>query len=99
MRWVIASLVVLAAWMFWLVYLVSPGPNKFLGGFLLAIGLLNGLFYKSTGRKFFAKTQSSRPFVAGFWARSGERGVQLFFLGVGAIFALAGCLLIIVGSV
>lgn len=57
--------------------------------------LLNVLFYKSTGRKFLAKTQSSRPFVARFWARSGEIGTQLLFLGIGVILAIAGCILLI----
>jgi len=98
MRWVIASLIMIAAWTAWLVYVLSPGPSKFLGGCLLAAGTLNVLFCKSTGRKFYAKTQASRPFVAGFWAHSGERGVQVFFLGIGVIFTVAGCLLIIMGS-
>ena len=98
MRWVIASLAVLAGWMAWVVYWVLPGPGRFLGGFLLAIGTLNGLFYKRTGRTFFARTQSSRPLVAEFWASSGERGVQFFFLGIGVIFVVAGCLLIIAGA-
>jgi hypothetical protein len=68
------------------------------GGFFLAIGALNALFYKSTGRKFFARTQSSPPFVANFWAHGGERGTQLLFLGMGIILAVAGCVLIIVGA-
>ena len=62
---------------------------------MLAIGALNVLFYKSTGRNFFAKTQSGRPFVASFWAHSGEKGIQFLFLGMGIILAVAGCVLLI----
>ena len=95
MRWIIACLALLAAGMAWLVFAASPSPGKFGGGFLLAIGALNVLFYKRTGRKFFAKTQSRRPLVAGFWARSGESGAQFLFLGIGIILAVAGCILLI----
>ena len=98
MWWIIACLVMLAAWMAWLVFAASPSPGKFGGGFLLAIGALHVLFYRRTGRKFFAKTQSRRPFVASFWARTGERGTQLLFLGIGIILAVAGCILLVVGS-
>lgn len=98
MRWVIACLVTLAAWMAWLVHMILPShPGKLFGAFFLGIGALNALFYKSTGRKFFARAQSSRPFVANFWARSGERGIQLLFLGIGIILALAGSVLVIEG--
>jgi hypothetical protein len=99
MRWVIASLVVLTAWMAWVVSVILPSHSgNLFGGFFLVIGMLNVLFYKNTGRKFFAKTQSSRLFVSGFWVRSGEKGIQIFVLGIGVIFAAAGCVLIIMGS-
>ena len=99
-RWVIGFLAVLAAWMVYMLYveLHLPGGGKFLGGSLLAVGALNALFYKKTGRKFFAKTQSSRPFVAGFWARIGEQGCQLLYLGIGIILAAGGCVLLIMGA-
>jgi thiol:disulfide interchange protein len=66
------------------------------GCFFLAMGTLNILFYRKTGQDFFAKTQSGRPFVANFWARGGEKGVQFLFLGLGIILAFAGCVLIVV---
>jgi hypothetical protein len=98
MRWVIALLVVLAVWMAVMLYCFLPLPDRiFFGGFFLAIGITNVLFYKTTGRKFFAKTQASPPFVARVWASSGEKGVQVLFLGIGIIFAVAGCVVIIVG--
>jgi Ca2+/Na+ antiporter len=99
MRWVIAQLAVIAIGMTVFVYVILPShPGMLGGGFFLALGALNALFCKSTGRKFFAKTQSSAPFVANFWAHSGERGTQLLFLGIGIILAVAGCILLVVGS-
>ena len=76
---------------------VSPFPDSQLfGWFLLAIGALNLLFCKRIAREFYAKTQSSRPFVANFWLRVGEKGLQVLYLGIGIIFALAGCIVMIV---
>jgi hypothetical protein len=99
MRWVISLLAVLAVWMAAMLYVLRPLPDRFVfGGFFFAIGITNLLFYKTTGRKLFAKTQASPPFVARVWARVGENGVQLLFLGIGIIFALAGCAAIMVGS-
>jgi hypothetical protein len=99
MRWVIAQLVLVAAGVGFIFYVTLPLPSsKLVGGFFFAIGLLNVPFYEKTGHKFFAKTQSSWPQVATFWARSGERGTQILFLGIGIIFAVAGCALLIVGS-
>ena len=96
MRWVIASLVALAACMAFAVYLGLHVPDgKLYGLFFLAIGALNLLFYKRIGREFYAKTQSRRPLVANIWARLGEKGLQVLYLGVGIIFATAGCVVII----
>jgi hypothetical protein len=99
-HWVTAQLVVIAIFMAVFVGAILPShPGALGGGFFLAIGAVNVLFYKSTGRKFFAKTQSSPPFVASFWAHSGERGTQLLFLGIGLILAAAGFILLVLGSV
>jgi hypothetical protein len=99
MRWVIAQLVFIASGMAIILYVALPLPNaKLGGGFFLAIGVLHVLFYERTGRKFFAKTQSSWPHIARFWAHCGERGTQLLFLGIGIILAVSGCILLVVGS-
>ncbi len=99
MRWVIAGLIMLTGWIAWLVYVVLPAhSSRLFGGFFLAIGVPHVIFYRRNGRKFFAKTQTSRPFVANFWARSGEKGIQLLFLGFGITLAVAGCVLIVMGS-
>ena len=99
MRWVIALLVVVAVWMAFMLYVFRPLPDRlFLGGFFLVIGIMNVLFCKTNGRKFFGKTQASPPFVARVWASAGEKGVQVPFLAIGIIFAVAGCVVIIVGA-
>ena len=99
MRWVILLLTVLAVWMAVMLYVLRPLPGRILfGGFFLAIGIANVLFYKTTSRKFFNKTQASPPFVARLWAGVGENGLQVLFLGIGIILAVAGCVVIILGS-
>ena len=96
--WLVAQLVVIAARMAFMVYVILPSPgNKSIGEFLLVMGVLHMLFYKVTGRKTFAEMKSKSPFVANFWAWGGERGTQLLFLGIGIILAVAGCILIVVG--
>jgi hypothetical protein len=98
MRWVIALLAILAVWMAFILYVFRPWPDHlFFGGFFLAIGITNLLFQKTTGRKFFAKTQASPPFVARIWAYGGEKGVQVLFFGIGIIFAVAGCVVMLAG--
>src|SRR5260370_11400888 len=101
MRWVIAQLVLFAGWMGFVVYLLLREPisnSKFLGGFVIAIGVMHLFFYKKSGRKFYARTQSLPPYFARLLARSGESGIQLLFLGFGIIFTAAGCILLVVGS-
>lgn len=98
MRWIIAALVLIASGIAFIVYVALPLPGaKLGGGFFLAIGVMNALFYKQTGREIFARAQSSWPFVARFWARSGEGGTQLLFLGIAIILAVAGCILLVRG--
>jgi len=62
------------------------------------VGLLTALFARSNGTKFFAMTQSSRTSVAKLWARTGEKGVQLLFVGIGIILAIAGCIALGLGT-
>jgi hypothetical protein len=101
MRWLIITvLVMFTAGLAFLVYegLFFPNGAKSLGGVLLAIGAFNALFSRSNGRKTFAQTQSSRLFGASFWVGVGEGGLQLFYLGSGVIFCVAGCILLVFGS-
>jgi hypothetical protein len=98
MRWVIALLVAFPTWMAFVLYMARPWPDHFLfAGFFLAIGITNVVFWRTSGRRFFARTKACPPFVARVWARVGEKGVQVLFLGVGIIFGVAGCIVIILG--
>ena len=98
MRWVIALLVAFAIWMAIVLYVAWPWPDHFLfGGFFLAIGIPNLVFWRTNGQKLFTRTQACPPFVARVWARGGEMGVQVLFLGVGVIFAVAGSIVMILG--
>jgi len=96
MHWIIATLLLIAVGLAVIVYVALPLPGARLGGgFFLAIGVMNALFYKRTGREIFTRAQSSWPFVARFWARSGENGTQLLFLGIGVILVVAGGVLLV----
>lgn len=99
MHWIIATLLLIAVGLAVIVYVALPLPGARLGGgFFLAIGVMNALFYKRTGREIFTRAQSSWPFVARFWARSGENGTQLLFLGIGVILGVAGGILLVAGK-
>jgi hypothetical protein len=100
MRWIVALLVLIACGVSVIVFVALPLPNIKLGGcFLLTIGALHLLFYKKIGLRFFASTQSMPLCFDKLWARGGERGTQHLFLGIGIILAMAGCVLVIFGSV
>ncbi len=100
MRWVIVQLLVVAILIAAFVLVILPShPGELGGGFFVAVGIMNIVSYKSTGRKIFAKTQTSRPFVAKFWAHNGEFGTQVLFLGIGVILAIAGGVLMVAGPV
>jgi hypothetical protein len=99
LHWIIATLVLIAIGVAIILYVALPLPGaKFGGWFFLAIGIMNLLSYKGTGRNLFARAQSSLPLIRDFWARSGEKGTQLLFLGIGVILAVAGCILLVVGK-
>jgi hypothetical protein len=69
----------------------------FFGGALLAIGVLNILFHRRFGRQVFRRSISNPPFFGNIWSPIGERGVQLFYLGVGIVLAVIGSVFMIVG--
>jgi hypothetical protein len=99
MRWIIALLLAFAIWVAFVLYVTWPLPDHFLfGGFLLATGITNLVFWRTNGRKLFARTQAYPPFVARVWARAREEGVQVLFFGVGVIFGVAGCIVMILGT-
>jgi hypothetical protein len=78
-----------------ILYVVRPWPDgRMFGSFFFVIGLSNMVTCRTNGRKLFAKTQASSPFVARIWAVAGEKGVQALILGMGIILTLAGAALI-----
>ena len=96
--WPLLPLLFMVGGMTFMLYVAVPLPDsKLIGGFLLLIGVLNAPFSRILGR-FYSRT-SARPFVGWFWNQCGEKGAQLFFLGIAVILALAGGILVIFGSV
>ena len=96
--WIIAPLAVTAMGVALILDVILPLPGaKLVGGFFLALGAMNMFLHKRTGRQVFSRTQTSRRFVAGVWARIGENGTQRLFLGIGIILAVAGCILLAAG--
>ena len=101
MRGVIIALIPVAGFVGFIVYEVLHVPysgTKFMGLFFLAIGALNILGRRQIGRQILRQTKSSPPFISEFWKSVGENRVRLFYLGIGNIFTVAGCVLVIMGS-
>lgn len=60
MRWAIASLLVLTAWMSFILYIALPLPSgKLFGSFFLVIGALNLFSFKRLGREFYGNAVRS----------------------------------------
>jgi len=93
--WVVALLVVIAAGVSVLASRLPPDMSRFAGGFFLAIGAMNILFHRRFGRQVYGRAHSMSPFVSKFWDVGGEKGAQLLYLGIGIIFAVVGCVLLI----
>jgi hypothetical protein len=101
MRWVYAVLALFAGWIGLVVYMVlqlsSTGARR-IGGFLLVLGVLNLLIYRKSGPALRSTTKPSANFLARFRGRIGETKIQIFFLGIGIIFTVGGCVLVMMGS-
>jgi hypothetical protein len=93
--WLAAFLVVLAAGVGWLASKFPPDGDRFAGGCFLLIGAMNILFHRKFGRQIYRNAQSMSPFVSKFWDVGGEKGTQLLYLGIGIVFAVVGCVLLI----
>ena len=97
--WITFCLAFIAIGLAIITFLALQVPDsEILGGFLFAIGMMHVVFYKRTGRRFYATTQSGWRYVAEFWVQSGEKGTQTLFLGMGIIFAAAGGILLVAAS-
>jgi hypothetical protein len=94
-------------WLFWLLTIVVCAMGlwtyvvlrnhsaRYWGGLVLAIGAYNIIFRRRMVRGMFRDGifNASR-----FWATGGERATAGLFLGIGIVFALAGCAMIAFGS-
>jgi hypothetical protein len=101
MRGVTIALVPVAGFVGFTVYqvlLLAASGTRFIGVGFLAIGALNILGRRQIGRQILRQTKSSPPFISEFWKSVGENRVRLFYLGIGIIFTVAGCILVIMGS-
>jgi hypothetical protein len=91
MRWILVLLAFLAAWMVFVAYIIGSVPDATVFGlFFLAIGLVNIIACKTTARRVFSWAISSRPFIARVWLVGGTKGLEILYLGIGVIFAVAG---------
>ena len=79
-----------------LLHLQASG-TRFMGVGLLAIGTLNILGRRQIGQQMLRPSKFSPPFFSGFWESLGENRIQTLYLGIGIIFAVAGCVLVIMG--
>jgi len=92
---VIATLVVICAGLVWLSLQVPQNLCRFAGSFLVCVGALNVFLSPTLGKQSRAWARSMPPFVANFWERSGEKGAQFLYLGVGIVLATVGILLLL----
>jgi uncharacterized membrane protein YfcA len=93
--WFIALLVIIAAGVSWLASKLPPDGDRLFGGFFLVVGAMNVLFHRRFGRQVYRKAHSMSPFVSRPWDSVGEKGIQVLYLGIGIIFAVVGCVLLI----
>ena len=95
-----ALLILVSAGVGVLLYLVLPplgGSSILLGWAFLAIGTFNVLLHRRIGRQVFRQSTTLPRFFADFWRSVGEKGVQLFYLGVGIVLAVIGSVFMIMG--
>jgi len=94
-RALIALIILIAAGVTGLLFVVPSSGSRFFGTCLVAAGTFNILLHKTFGRQAFDWTRSSPSFVANFWQFIGKEGAQFLYLGIGTILAAAGVFLLI----
>jgi len=90
----IALLILIAAGITVLLFMLPSGGSRFFGTCLVAVGAFNVLLHKAFGRQAFDWTRSMPSLVANFWRFIGMEGAQFLYLGIGVIFVAAGLLLL-----
>jgi hypothetical protein len=96
-RWwsVVVALLVLLVAMILLVSAIPANLSGFFGGVLIALGIMNVLFYRRFGQHILNSSRKMSPFISGFWSRVGKEGSQLLYLGIGIVLAIGGFALLI----
>jgi hypothetical protein len=77
------------------VFAIPRDGCVFAGVSLMAIGALNILFHRVTGRQYYKRAQALPPFFASPWLWLGQDGIQHMFLGIGLILAAGGFVLLL----
>jgi len=88
------ALALAAAWLVWVTNLIPVRDYPLWGSFLLVFGLFNIVMSRVTGRLHWNKGVRSPKFFRSFWIKLGERGAQIYFLGLGVVLAILGAVLI-----
>jgi len=94
-RALIALLILIAAGITFLLFVIPSSGTRFIGTALVAAGAFNVLLHRTFGRQAFDWTRSIPSFVAKFWQFIGQEGAQFLYLGIGSILAAAGFFLLI----
>ena len=93
-RVVIASLILFSVWGLGLLFVVPSSVSRGVGICLIAIGALNILAHRKSGRQLFSWALSMPSFVANFWRFIGKEEAQFLYLGIGVILGTTGLLLL-----
>ncbi len=94
-RALIALLILIAAGVTGLLFVLPSDGSRFFGTCLVVTGVFNVLLYKTFGRQIFDWTRSMPFFGGNFWGFIGKEGAQFLYLGIGTILAAAGLVLLI----
>ncbi len=92
---VVFLLVLVSSGVTYLVLVVPSGSSKFLGGCLVAFGILTVLLHRLSGRQSLKWAGTIPAFGADLWEHIGEQGAQVLYLGIGVILTAAGSFLLI----
>jgi hypothetical protein len=88
------ALLMLAAWMIFLLIVLPSDAGQFIGVVFLAVGAVEVALHRMSARWTF-KQGISMPLVSGFWKRVGPEGVQELYLGIGLVLMAAGSLFLV----
>ena len=89
------GLALLVVWSIWLLlFILSATDAKFVGLSFLAVEILLSLIHRALGWLMFLISRASYMDRLS-WGRSGQRGAQAWYLGLGLVLIGIGCLYLI----